>query len=124
MRLLRNATLALVGIAFMIYLIAFGRMGGIQGLLFIFPFTMIPFVLTAYFAAIWRAFWSQAVLLVTTVAYAAWFVYIYVQATILHPDPQSPIAFLYVSIYALPVLFLLWILAWAIDWERKDRWTD
>ncbi len=78
---------------------------------------MVPFVVTAYFATLWRAFWSQAVLLVTTVAYAAWFSYVYVVAT-------SPIAFLYVSIYALPVLFLLWILAWAIDWERKDRWAD
>lgn len=117
MRFMRFTTLALTVVAFLAYVVVFGRLGGVEGLFFVLPFTMIPFVVTAYFATIWRAAWSQVVLLATTIAYAAWFIYIYVAAT-------SPFVFLYVSIYALPVLFLLWILAWAIDWEREDRWTE
>lgn len=123
MRILHCMTFALTGIAFITCFLVFGRQGGIEGLFFFLPFTMVPFVVTAYFATLWRAFWSQAVVLAITAAYAAWFSYIYVQVTIQHPDPQSPIAFLFVGIYALPVLVPLWILAWGIDWERKDRWA-
>jgi uncharacterized membrane protein (DUF4010 family) len=96
-------------------------MGGVSEVARFFPFTIIPFFVTAYFAARWRSAWGQAVLLGTTLAYAAWFVYIYVQAMIQHLDPQSPTAFLCVTIYALPALILLWILAWALDWESRGK---
>ena len=118
-RTLQYATFAITAVALVAYFLAFGRIGGISGVVRFFPFTMIPFIVTVYFAARWRAMWGQAVLLATTLAYAAWFVYIYMQAMILHLDPQSPIAFLFVAIYALPVLILLWILAWALDWESS-----
>ena len=76
---------------------------------------MVPFVVNAYLAYQWSSFSSQAVILVTTVAYAAWFIFIYASATVLHPDPQSPIAFLFVGIYAAPALFLLWLIGAPIE---------
>ena len=119
MRPLRLITYVLTGIAFIAYFIVFGRLGGIKGMLFLLPLTMTPLIVNLYFAERFRAFWSQAVLLATTVAYAFWFIVVYLDVTIWHPDPQSPIAFLFVGIYALPILFLLWALAWAFNWGAR-----
>ena len=115
---MRYLNLILIGLSFLVYFIVFSQTGIAPVILF-FPFTMAPFIVTAYLAFRWRSFWSQAVLLATNVAYAAWFIYVYVSATILHPDPQSPIAFFFVGVYAAPVLAILWWISYAIEWERE-----
>lgn len=119
---MRNLTVALVGIAFIAYAVAFGR-EGIGAILLFLPFTMTPFAIIAYLAARWDSRGSQVVFLLSTVAYGAWFVYLYVDATILNLDPQSPIVFLFVGIYAAPVLFLLWWIAYAFEWHHRTSLT-
>jgi hypothetical protein len=114
----RYATFSLIAIALLSYGIVFGR-EGLRPVLFFFPFTMIPFLVTACLALLWRGFWTQVVLFVATLGYGLWFAYVYVNATILNPDPQSPIAFLFVGIYAAPVLVVLWLIAYAMEWERN-----
>src|SRR5690348_16126371 len=117
--ILRSTTFVLTAIALIAYVVLFGRIGGMEAILMLFPFTMVPFILTCFLAARWRVVGSQLILLATVAAYGGWFLYVYVQAQVLHPDPQSPIAFLWVGVEATPVLVLLWILAWAVDWERR-----
>jgi hypothetical protein len=117
--ILQSTTFALTAIALIAYVVMFGRIGGIEAVVMFFPFTMVPFIITCFFAARWRGVGSQLVLLATLAAYAGWFLYVYVQAQVMHPDPQSPIAFLWVGVETVPILFLLWILAWAIEWERR-----
>jgi hypothetical protein len=112
---LRQINLILIEVAFLAYLVAFGR-ERLSAIWFFFPYTMTPFVVTGLLAVIWRGFWTQVVLLVTTLAYAAWFAYVYVHAMILNLDPQSPIAFLFVGIYAAPFLVVLWLIAYALEW--------
>jgi hypothetical protein len=114
----RYATFSLIVIAFASYVILFGR-EGLRPVLFFFPFTMMPFLVTALLAVLWRGFWTQVVLFVATLGYGLWFAYVYVNATILNPDPQGAIAFLFVGIYAAPVLVVLWLIAYAMEWDRN-----
>jgi hypothetical protein len=110
----------MVGIAIVTYLILFGR-DGLEGVLFFFPFTMIPFIVSAYFVARWQNLWSQSVLLLTIAGYSAWFGYVYYDATVIHRlSSTSPIAFLFVTAYALPALAFLWCFAWLFQWESKS----
>src|SRR4051812_39248432 len=97
---LRYANFAMVGIAIVAYLVAFGR-DRVAGVITFFPFTMIPFLVSAYFVARWQNFWSQSVLLLTIAGYSAWFAYVYYYATVIHHlSSTSPIAFLFVTAYA------------------------
>jgi hypothetical protein len=115
---LKYISFAIVGIAIVAYLILFGR-DGIEGAVFFFPFTMIPFIVSAYFVAKWPSFWSQIVLSLTIAGYAAWFGYVYVNATVTNPHSTSGIAFLFVSVYALPALAFLWLFTWLFQWESS-----
>jgi peptidoglycan/LPS O-acetylase OafA/YrhL len=118
--MLRYVTLTLSAIAVVTYFVVFGRMGE-NTAMFFFTFTMIPYFLIALFAMIWRSLGSQIVCLFTTIAYSAWFTLLYLNVAIWHPDPQSPIAFLFVSIYAAPVLFVLWLVAYAFEWNYRSH---
>ncbi len=115
---MRYATLALVAIAFAAYAIAFGS-ESIETMIFFLPFTMPPFAITAVLAFRWRTVVGQSVLIVGAVAYAAWFAYAYLSATKWHVDPQSGLVFVWVGIYAAPVLGLLWWGGWW--WEKRGR---
>jgi hypothetical protein len=119
MAMLRFVTLILIGLAFLAYLVVFGQMSKDAVMLF-FPFTMIPYFVIALLVMTWRSRGSQIVCLVTTLAYSAWFALVYLDATKWHPDPQSPIAFVFVSIYAAPMLFVLWLVAYAFEWNARS----
>ncbi len=118
--MLRFVTLTLIGIAFVTYLIVIGQMS-LNALLLFFPFTMIPYLLIAAVVMRWRSIGSQLVCLFATIAYLAWFAYVYLDATVWHPDAQSPIAFAFVSNYAAPVLFILWLVAYAFEWNARSQ---
>jgi peptidoglycan/LPS O-acetylase OafA/YrhL len=117
--MLRTLNLGLVGIAIVVYCFAFGR-EGLQAVLFFFPFTMTPLIFQGCMAASWKSLGSQITLLLATIGYVAWFTYLYVDVTIIHLDPQSPIAFLFVGIYALPVLAVLWLIAYSFEWGHRS----
>lgn len=114
---MRYATLTLVGIALIAYFAVFG----LRGVSLFFPAMMTPFLIVPYFVMRWRSLGSQIVFLVATLAYCAWCVYVYVDVTITHPDPQSPIVFLFVGIYAAPVLFFFWLAAYAFEWRERGK---
>lgn len=115
---MRYVTLALIGLALIAYLLAFGS-EGLEAIVFFFPFTMTPYVIIAWLTWTWRSLGSQVICLMATVAYSAWFALAYADATIWRPDPQSPIAFLFVGVYAAPVLFVLWLIAYALEWRSR-----
>jgi hypothetical protein len=116
---MRKLTLVLIVIAFVVYTAVFGR-EGVPAVITFMPFTMTPLAVSAYLAWRWRSVGSQAILLLTTLGYFAWFIYLYVEAMIVHLDPQSPIAFLFVAIYAAPIMIVMWLIAYAIEWEYCD----
>ena len=106
---MRYWNLGLISIVAIAYLSIFG----FSGLL---PFFVTPYMVTAWLALRWRAFWSQVVLLFTTIAHVGWFVYVYTAS--MH-DAQGGIAMLIAGIYAAPVLFILWLISYAIEWESR-----
>lgn len=108
---MRVANYLLVGLAFIVYFFVFGEGAG-----FFLPFTMTPLLINAALARLWRTFWSQAVVLVATIAYSGWFLYVYLYTVEWHPDPQGSLAFFFVGIYALPVLLGVWLISYAVEW--------
>jgi hypothetical protein len=93
----------------------------ILGGLFFVPFTLGPHAITHM--GVWAAKTTKAqvILTLTLIAYAIWFSVVYVDVRYLHPDPQSPIALLFVGIYALPGLLPLWAIAW---WFDRKAWAN
>ena len=83
------------------------------------PFTFGPLVITAGLAIALRSRPAQIVLSLSSVLYAAWFGYVYAQAVYINPDPQAPIAFLFVGIYSLPVLAVFWLAAGVAHWRAR-----
>ena len=116
---LRTVTLVLVALAAVVYAWTFGREGGFRAIAVFFPFTMLPFVVDVALAFRWRTTAGQSLLLIATLAYAAWFAFVFVEVTYLHPAPQGSIAFLFVGIYAAPVLAILWSVGWVLERRRR-----
>lgn len=92
------------------------------GGLFFVPFAFGPLAVTIGLAFALRSTVAQYLLTVSSVLYGVWFAFVYTQAVYVNPDPQSPIAFLFIGIYAFPVLALFWITAAVAHW-RKWKWT-
>ena len=91
----------------------------IAGLSFV-PFAFGPLAITVVLSFMFRSANAQAVLAISSVSYAAWFGYIYVQAFYINPDPQSPIVLLFVGVAALPVLALFWLTAGILQWRAEN----
>jgi len=92
------------------------------GGLFFVPFAFGPLAVTIGLAFAFRSTLAQYLLTVSSVLYGVWFAFVYAQAVYVNPDPQSPIAFLFVGTYALSVLAIFWIAAAVAHW-RKYKWT-
>ena len=60
-------------------------------------------------------------LLASSILYALWFGFIYVSVFYLHPDPQAGIAFVWVGLVSLPVMIGLWITAFVIEMNERQR---
>jgi hypothetical protein len=81
------------------------------GALFFLPFSFGPLLVNAAIGVFCRVRGAQIILVLAAVAYFGWFGWIYMSVVHWHPDPQGPIAFLFVGAYALPVLLPMWIAA-------------
>jgi hypothetical protein len=119
----RKLTLLLVAVAFIVYGVVFG-LQGVRAVIFFMPFTMTPFAIIACLACLLRSHGSQMILVFATLGYAAWFAYVYIDAMVIHLDPQSPIAFLFVVVYAAPILIVLWLLAYAFELAASSHLTS
>lgn len=87
----------------------------IMGGLFFVPFVLGPHAVTHIGVWLAKTKKAQSILMFALFAYAAWFGFVYTDVFYLHPDTQSPIALLFVGVYALPVLVPLWAVAWWLD---------
>ena len=92
--------------------------------LFFVPFVFGPLVVTAVLSFVLLSTRAQKLLTISSILYALWFVYIYAQAFYINPDPQSPIAFLFIGIYAVPVLAIFWIAAGFTQWRNTTHGSD
>jgi hypothetical protein len=90
------------------------------GGLFFVPFAFGPLTVTIGLAFACRSTLAQYLLTVSSALYGAWFAFVYVQACYVNPDPQSPIVFLFVGIYAIPVLAIFWIAAAIAHWRNWE----
>ncbi len=86
------------------------------GVLFFIPFALGPLLVTYGLTFICHRKPSLVILLISAAAYLTWFLFVYMNAFYWHPDPQSPIALLFVGVYSLPVMLPLWLVAF---WKRK-----
>jgi len=116
---MRSITLTIIGLGFLVYLIAFASKGGLGGLLFFLPFIMTPLIVNANLAWRWQTKVAQALLQLATLAYAGWAIHIYIDVFYIHPDPQSAVALVFVGIYAAPPLVVVWGLGYL--WELRLR---
>jgi hypothetical protein len=64
---------------------------------------------------------SLITLLISNILYFGWFLWVYISAFHLHPDPQAGIAFLFVGIYSLPVMIPLWIIAMCLRQSKRTK---
>jgi len=73
-----------------------------------FIFCFGPLLGTLFLSIITKNNMAQVALLASTVGYVSWFLIVY-HKVITTPDAQSPIAFMFVGIFAVPFLLLIWI---------------
>ena len=84
--------------------------------LFFLSFALGPYIVNSIYSLFVKKISSGIVLLVLNFLYIFWASYIYHDAMVVHVDPQSAIALLFIGIYAFPVLLVFWILIFI--WER------
>lgn len=94
-----------------------------SGLFFV-PFAFGPLVITVTLCFALPSASAQRLLTISSVLYAVWFGYVYAQVFYINPDPQSPIAFLFIGVYAVPVLVVFWIAAGVAQWLSIKQSTN
>ena len=77
-----------------------------------FPFALGPLLLPMILAPHCPAPTAQRLLTIASILYAVWFTFVFINAFLLHPDPQSGIALLFIGVCSLPVLLPLCVIAW------------
>jgi hypothetical protein len=97
-----------------------GRANGFLGGLFFLPFLFGPLMLAWIPMWICRSERSQGVFLLANLAYAIWFLYVYLDVFHFHPDANSVIGLLFVGLYSLPILLCLCVIAIAIHLGQKQ----
>ncbi|WP_145351734.1 hypothetical protein [Roseimaritima multifibrata] len=88
------------------------------------PFSFGPLVITAALCVALRTFYAQLVLAMSSLVYAVWFSYVFAHTFYINPDPQSPIAFVFLGIYASPVLAAFWLGAILVYCLTKTKSVD
>ncbi len=98
-----------------------GQSSGGAGVLIFLPFTFGPMIVSLLLGAAAASRRSLLTLLISNILYFGWFLWVYVNAFHLHPDPQAGIAFLFVGIYSLPVMLSLWIVAMCLRRSKNTK---
>lgn len=88
------------------------------GLLFFIPFSFGPMIVSLLLGLWTASKRSSLILLASNLLYFSWFLWVYLDVFYIHIDPQSPIAFVFIGIVALPVMTPLWVVALIL--ERKS----
>jgi hypothetical protein len=110
---MKTITLTTTSIALAAGIIALAKVSAsLSGVLFILPFALGPLFVTLGLTFFCKSVKSVALLLVSAVAYTAWFFFVYLDAFHWHLDAQSGFVLLVVGIYSLPVMLPLWVAAW------------
>ncbi|RBP46543.1 hypothetical protein DES53_102934 [Roseimicrobium gellanilyticum] len=81
------------------------------GALFFLPFSLGPLFVSLILAAKSPGRLSQRLLLASSILYAVWFGYIYLEAFHWHVDPQSAVAMVFIGLLSLPVMIPVWIVS-------------
>ena len=90
------------------------------GLIFL-PLSLGPLMVSTAACFFVRGSRPAGWLLASSILYALWFGFIYVSAFYLYPDPQAGIAFVWVGLVSLPVMIGLWITAFVIEMNERQR---
>jgi hypothetical protein len=77
----------------------------------ILPFSLGPLIPTIALSLMLKGRRAQVTLAMSSACYGAWFAFVYHDLFYAHPDPQSPIALLFVGIYAIPAMAIFWAIA-------------
>jgi len=75
------------------------------------PFALGPLVLSLLVTLFARTKASQITLIVGSVLYGGFFIYLYIQLYYVSPSPQSGIGLLFIGIYSLPVMLVVWVVS-------------
>jgi hypothetical protein len=89
------------------------------GMMILVPFILGPHMVSHVLCFFLKSKGSGTVLCIGILAYLAWFFFIYIDVFFLNPDPQSPIALLFVGLLSLPVMIPIWLISAAK--EQADR---
>lgn len=109
---MKTRTFVVTGILFLAGIGALAaKSADASGLAFIVPLALGPMAVTLLLTCFCHRPLSLALLMTSTVLYAAWFFLVYLDVFYWHLDPQSAIALLFVGIYSLPVMLPLWAVA-------------
>ena len=91
------ASAALFALAFLLLL---SQSSGGAAVLFILPFSFGSMIVSLLLGAAAASRRSLTTLLISNILYFGWFLWVYVSAFYLHPDPQAGIAFVFIGIYS------------------------
>ncbi|RKX33876.1 MAG: hypothetical protein DRP71_08920 [Verrucomicrobia bacterium] len=89
------------------------------GGLFFLPFALGPQILTHVGILYARSRGAQITLFIALVVYFSWFSFIFVEIFYLNPDPQGPVALLFVGVYSTPVMLVLWVISALFEHRLK-----
>ena len=92
-----------------------------SGALFFVPFALGPLAVSLLLAAMLPRRPSQVALIIGSVAYAAWFGFVFLDVFHWHADPQSAIALVFIGAYSLPVMIPIWIVSLALGRRNRTR---
>ena len=113
-----NLTLSAIGFGSLMLTMAAGDLSaGVDCL----PFTFGPLGISLLIAWFSLRKAVQVVIGAGSAAYFAWFLFIFCTVYFGSPDANASLAFLFVGIYALPVMIIVWIIAMANEprfWQQ------
>ena len=109
------------GLLLIVYSIVFGKMS-IPGAIFFAPFIISPIAINVFISCRAKTTATQILSFITTLTYSGWATYVYVDAMIVHVDPQSAIALGFTGIFAAPVLIPAWLACIGMDlWNGRSE---
>jgi membrane-bound acyltransferase YfiQ involved in biofilm formation len=93
----------------------------VLSVLFCAPFCLGPHAVTHGLCFMLRSQKAAVLLAVGMLAYAGWFLYVYLDAFYWNVDAQSAIALVFVGLLSLPVMIPVWLAAFALEQSAKVK---